>query len=133
MKNLIAAVLVFVSFNAFGQKELDSLFIQEKLNSPFVQKELDLRDFIGAWTYPEGYNIFVFYPVDDVLKIKLITKKTGYIADMSILGVEKDSLITELYTPKNNWYIRKVFYIKKGTLIAKTTGNSNRTEYFKKI
>lgn len=115
MKNLIAAVLVFVSFSAFGQKELD----------PW--------DFVGSWTYSECLNVFVFYPENNILKIKLVEKYTGYTADMSILGVEKDSLITELYTPKNNWYVRKVFYIENNILIAKTTGNSNKTEHFKKI
>jgi hypothetical protein len=101
--------------------------------SLFAQKELDPWDFVGSWTYPECLNVFVFYPENNILKIKLVEKYTGYTADMSILSVKKDSLITELYTPKNNWYVRKVFYIENNILIAKTTGNSNKTEYYKKI
>lgn len=101
--------------------------------SLFGQQKLDLWDFVGSWTYPECYDVFVFYPENNILKIKLITKTTGYIADVNVLGIEGDSLVTELHTPKNNWYVKMVFYIKNHTLIAKTTGNSNMIEYYKKI
>ena len=101
--------------------------------SLFSQEEVNLWDFVGSWAYPEGLNIFTFYPESDTIKVKLITKDTGYVVNMDVLEVKGDSLITELNTPRNNWYVKKVFYIKNNTLIAKTTGSSNNVEYFKKI
>ena len=101
--------------------------------SLFSQEEVNLWDFVGSWAYPEGLNIFTFYPESDTIKVKLITKDTGYVVDMDVLEVKGDSLITELLTPRNNWYVKKVFYIKNNTLIAKKTGSSNNVEYFKKI
>ena len=101
--------------------------------SLFSQEEVNLWDFVGSWAYPEGLNIFTFYPESDTIKVKLITKDTGYVVDMDVLEVKGDSLITELHTNRNNWYVKKVFYIKNNTLIAKTTGSSNNVEYFKKI
>ena len=114
-------------------KNVFLLFALVCSTSLFAQQELDLWNFVGSWTYKEGANIFTFYPEEDILKVKLTTKETGYTAEMNVLGVDKDSLVTELHTPKNNWYVRKVFYIKNHTLIAKTTGNSNMIEYYKKI
>jgi len=101
--------------------------------SLFAQQKIDLWNFVGSWTYEECFNIFTFYPEDNIINVRLTEKETGYTAQMNVLGVDKDSLITELHTPQNNWYVRKVFYIKNHTLIAKTTGNSNMIEYYKKI
>jgi len=114
-------------------KNLFLLFALFCSTSLFAQKELNLWDFIGSWTYLEGFDIFTFYPENDIIKVKLTTKETGYTANMTVVGIKNDSLITELYTPKNNWYVRKAFCIKNNTLIAKTTGNSNMIEYYKKI
>jgi hypothetical protein len=102
--------------------------------SLFSQEEVNLWDFVGSWAYPEGLNIFTFYPESDTIKVKLYQQKTlGMLLTWTFWKLQGDSLITELHTPRNNWYVKKVFYIKNNTLIAKTTGSSNNVEYFKKI
>jgi len=115
MKNLIAAVLVFVSFNAFGQYKHLSEFAE------------------GMWRCNNCLSILnIRHDINNEPIVEVFTGHNGKLRQATILENSYDKLVVELYTPQTNWRVKMVFYFEEdahaygqyNTLLIDTTGST---------
>lgn len=106
MKNLIAALLVLISFNSFSQTSIVDMML-------------------GTWQSDQTTMILTISQAEDEISFSNWDSLDGAVYDETIINLTKNKINTILHIPETNWNLNINYYVENNILISNCTGSYN--------
>lgn len=114
MKNLIATLLVLISFNSFAQTEAVDVML-------------------GTWASPSDTMILTISKSGNEIIFSDWDSLDGIVYEEEIIEITNNGIITTLHIPETGWNLRISYRIEDAILVAALTGSYEGNILYNKI